>query len=527
MIIAFDGGAFQQDIAAGIFNVSQGFLNASAKLDPSIEYVLVADPRLGPVKPQLINKLTVRPDTLFGEIGPAYGVPENGFITDDPDIYFIVDSIAVRADRFGAWICYQGPAPRRSFIIASRSARPCDVKGSADRRKLGICFTRMMIKGEKDEPRNISYDCPDLSDGFHSPEAGYRWTTGRGIVPIALLPRAGVVCVALQILDTVPYRLSNGQFDRAFNEIHQRIAACSHRLAVDELAYRLRCRGVSTYFANHFLPAAFPGTKLVAWAHDIIPILFPHFFMADAIANFNHVADVFRKADHIFSNSEKTKEDLLMHLEIDSRRVTVTGIDVAEELQPPRLGIINAVLEKFNLPHDVILCVGTLEPRKNHLRLVQAYHQVFRADGGAPRLVFVGKPGWSYQGVLDEIRRLGLEHNITLLSDVSGEELAALYADALFVAYPSLYEGFGLPVLEAMACGKAVLTSRNTSMSEVAGEAAFLVDPYDVSSIAGGLIRLIHDRYLRTELALRGRERRANYSWENTADRVLEVLRSL
>jgi glycosyltransferase involved in cell wall biosynthesis len=329
------------------------------------------------------------------------------------------------------------------------------------------------------------------------------------------------------MLDTLPYRLSKGQFDQAFNEIQRRIASCSYRIAVDELAYQLRRLGVSTYFANHFLPAAFPGIKLVAWAHDIIPILFPHSFMEDAKANFNHVVDIFRKADHIFSNSEKTKEDLLMHLKIDPRRVTVTGIDVAEKLDPPGLEIVNAVLKKFNLPHDVILCVGTLEPRKNHLRLVQAYHHVLRADGQAPNLVLVGKPGWSYQGVLDEIARLRLERNVTLLSDVSGEELAALYTHALFVVYPSLYEGFGLPVLEAMACGKAVLTSRNTSMSEIAGEAAFLVDPYDVSSIADGLIRLIHDHHLRAELATRGRLRRENYSWEKAARLVVEVLRGL
>jgi hypothetical protein len=159
MIIAYDGGAFQQGIAAGIFNVSFGFLNASAKLDPSIEYVLIADPRLGSVKPQLIDRLKARPDILYGEIGPAYGAPENGFITDDPNIRFIVDGVAVGPDRFGPWICYHGPAPRRSFIIASRRARPCDVKDSLDRRELGFCFLRIMIKGENDELRHISYDC--------------------------------------------------------------------------------------------------------------------------------------------------------------------------------------------------------------------------------------------------------------------------------------------------------------------------------------------------------------------------------
>jgi glycosyltransferase involved in cell wall biosynthesis len=269
------------------------------------------------------------------------------------------------------------------------------------------------------------------------------------------------------------------------------------------------------------------GINSVAWAYDIIPILFPRHFMPDAVANFNFVVDVFRRAKHIFSISEHTKNDLVTHLDIEASRVTVAGIGGGENLHAPAPEMISAVLAKYNLPRDIVLCVGTFEPRKNHLRLVQAYHQLLHADGGAPRLVLVGKPGWGYEGLLAEIKSLGLEGNVSLLSEVNEEELSALYAGALFVVYPSLYEGFGLPVLEAMAFGKPVLTSRASSMSEVADGAAFLVDPYNVTSIADGLIRLVHDRHLRADLAHRGRLRCAAYSWEKTARCVLEVLRSL
>jgi glycosyltransferase involved in cell wall biosynthesis len=527
MVIAFDGGAFQQTIAAGIFNVAKGFLNASAKLDGSIEFVLVGDPRLGPMRPDLVDQLAARPEVFLGEIGPAYGARQNGLITNDPEVRFVVDRVAFPANCYDGWLHYEGPAPLRSFEIASRYSRPCDVTLNSDRRELGVCFDQIVIEGEGGSSRHLAYDCEALSEGFHSPEAGYRWTAGRGVIPKSLLPHAGTIRVAVHVLDTMPYRIAEGRFDGSFNNSQRQIAACRHRLAVHELGHRLRRRGVTTYFCNHFLPVTFAGINSVAWAYDIIPILFPQFFLADAVTNFNSVVDIFRKTRHIFSISEKTKEDLVMHLGIEASRVTVAGIDGAENLDGPPPTVINAVLEKYNLPHDVILCVGTLEPRKNHLRLVQAYHQLFRADGGAPRLVFVGKPGWGYEGLLDEIRKLRLEDHVALLSEVSEKELSALYADALFVAYPSLYEGFGLPVLEAMAFGKPVLTSRASSMSEVADGAAFLVDPYSVSSIADGLIRLTHDRQLRADLAHRGRLRRDAYSWEKTARCVLDVLRSM
>jgi glycosyltransferase involved in cell wall biosynthesis len=528
MIIAFDGGAFQQSIPGGIFNVAKGFLNASAKLDPSLEFILLGDPRLGPMRSELVDELSPKPEVLFGKIGPAYEHPCDGLITREPALRFDVDGITVLPIRLGQWLWYSGPAPVTSFVVRSRSARPSDVGINEDSRKLGVCFDQIVIEAEGAEPHYIGYDDIQLSRGYHPSEAGYRWTTGEAVIPKTLFPRRGTVRLGIHLIDTLMYRLGEGRFDSAFNYSCRELGACRQRLAVCEIGQTLARRGATIYFANHFLPVSLPGLKLVAWAHDIIPMLFPGFFMPDALVNFRHVANTLQKAHHIFSNSEKTREDLIAHLGIARDRVTVVGIDISQELHPLPDDVVTGILKRFRLAREkFILYVATIEPRKNHARLVQAYQRVLEGSDDIPPLVLVGKKGWGYRNIVDEIRRLKLDDTIVLLEDVDSKELAALYWNALFVVYPSVYEGFGLPVLEAMACEKPVLTSRGTSMSEVAAGAAFLVDPYSVSSIADGLVRLIHDQYLRAELSHQGTLRRAAYSWEKTATQVLEVLRQL
>jgi glycosyltransferase involved in cell wall biosynthesis len=161
------------------------------------------------------------------------------------------------------------------------------------------------------------------------------------------------------------------------------------------------------------------------------------------------------------------------------------------------------------------------------VRLIQAYHRLIQPIEAAVRLVIVGKPGWGYQAILTEIEERGLQDDVQILSDVDTEELSALYSGALFVAYPSLYEGFGLPVLEAMAYHKPVLTSMNSSMSEVARGAALLVDPEDVESIAAGLNRLASDADLRKNLVRRGDKRRNAYTWPRIARDILDRLQVL
>jgi glycosyltransferase involved in cell wall biosynthesis len=174
-----------------------------------------------------------------------------------------------------------------------------------------------------------------------------------------------------------------------------------------------------------------------------------------------------------------------------------------------------------------ILCVGTLEPRKNHLGLLVAFDIAFRDRGFPYDLVVVGKPGWGFDGFTRAMAERGMGHIVHILSHVSNAELAALYSGAFFSAYPSLYEGFGLPVLEAMACGCPVLTSNISSMPEIAGDAAMLVNPHDHAAIAAGLVTMAEDGGIRAMLVERGHRRRRAYSWAVSARRMLDTLAQL
>src|SRR5215469_14907686 len=139
MLIAFDGGAFQQGVAAGIFNVAKGFLNTAARLDRSFEFILVGDPRLGPMRPELIDQLAVKPDVFFAEIGAAYATQRKALTTDDPAICFIVDGVVIPPrDHCDGWISYEGPTPSHSFIVASRTTQPSEIGINEDGRGLGI-----------------------------------------------------------------------------------------------------------------------------------------------------------------------------------------------------------------------------------------------------------------------------------------------------------------------------------------------------------------------------------------------------
>jgi glycosyltransferase involved in cell wall biosynthesis len=170
-----------------------------------------------------------------------------------------------------------------------------------------------------------------------------------------------------------------------------------------------------------------------------------------------------------------------------------------------------------------VLAVGTLEPRKNLERLISAWSSLDANARAGHVLALVGPVGWDAAPILAAARDQGAQ----LLGRVREEELRALYAGASAFAYPSLYEGFGLPVLEAMAAGAPVLTSNVSSLPEVAGDAALLVDPTDVTAIATGLSRLLSDPALAESLRARGRARAAEFSWERTARETLALLRSI
>jgi glycosyltransferase involved in cell wall biosynthesis len=217
-----------------------------------------------------------------------------------------------------------------------------------------------------------------------------------------------------------------------------------------------------------------------------------------------------RRARRLLCISEATRDELVTRHPRTLAKAVVTPLAAGPDF--------TKAVKPASRDRPYVLSAATLEPRKNLPRLIEAFAQL---DTDA-ELVLVGARGWRTEETDATIARHGAR--VAELGFVADEELAALYAGATAVAYPSLAEGFGLPVLEAMAAGAPVLTSDRSSMPEVAGDAAVLVDPTDVSAIRGGLARLLGDEALRATLSLRGRERAAQFTWERTARLTVEAL---
>ena len=266
---------------------------------------------------------------------------------------------------------------------------------------------------------------------------------------------------------------------------------------------------------------------VVATVFDLTPRLFPEYHTR---LNRLYYSRRFRwlanRANRILAISDATKRDFCRLYDYPADRVDVTLLARGHAPQPVdssrRLAALRAEHRLGDAPY--VLSVGTLEPRKNHLRLIHAFERGAAAHDA--HLVLAGKHGWMWGPIVQAVQESRFQSRIHVLGAVSEQDLVALYAGASAFAYPSLYEGFGLPVLEAMAAGAPVLASNVSSLPEVAGEAAVLVDPDDERAIADALVRLLADRPFRDELARRGRERERTFTWARTAEATLASYRA-
>jgi glycosyltransferase involved in cell wall biosynthesis len=253
------------------------------------------------------------------------------------------------------------------------------------------------------------------------------------------------------------------------------------------------------------------GLPLVLSAHDLLPLSRPDLFTRTMTAHMRHVSvRHLRKADRVLCGSDHVRGELVELAGVAPERISVTPYGVDESFRP--------VPGESGTPY--VLCVGTLEPRKNLAGGLRAFQR------GAPpeaRLVIVGGQGWRNEAFERELGARG--DRVTLAGRVSQDELVRLYSGAACFLFPSLAEGFGFPVLEAMACGAPVVTSNTTSLPELAGEAALLVDPTDEEAIADALGRVLEDPGLAQRLRERGLDRSALYSWDACGDATVAAYR--
>jgi len=277
------------------------------------------------------------------------------------------------------------------------------------------------------------------------------------------------------------------------------------------------------HFTNYLAPLSV-SCPYVVTVYDMTLYIMPKYHrFKKLVLDRTLIPMVARRADAILTISKSARADIVRFLRVPAEKVkVVTGAaspDFAPVDDPTRL---DEVRVRYGLCGPFILYVGTIEPRKNLVRLMQALARL-KKMGLPHKLAVVGQPGWQCAPIFAEVERLGLKRDVVFTGYVPFEDLPALYSAAESMAFPSLYEGFGLPVVEAMACGTPVVTSNTSSLSEVADGAALLVDPLSVDEIADALHRLHTNEALREELSDLGRERAQNYTWEESARSALRV----
>jgi glycosyltransferase involved in cell wall biosynthesis len=277
-----------------------------------------------------------------------------------------------------------------------------------------------------------------------------------------------------------------------------------------------------------FIPPFWGRYRRIVTIHDLTFLRYPQFLTTESRRYYNgQIERAVRIADHILADSHATKADLVDLLSVPADKVSVVWLAPDARFKPERAQSARLRLDRLALPAQYILFVGTFEPRKNVTGLLAAFRMLVDRDASAPSLVIAGRRGWLFDETLDHVRRLGLRERVIFLDAPRDEDMVALYNGAIALVLPSHYEGFGLPVLEAMACGTPTIISNRGSLPEIAGDASLVVDPDDAGALAGALDSVWRDPRLRAALHQKGLARAATFTWERCARETLAAYQSV
>jgi len=281
----------------------------------------------------------------------------------------------------------------------------------------------------------------------------------------------------------------------------------------------------------HYTSPLLAPCKRVITFHDMIFYLFPEKHTNVKRAFFHSVIPLsIKKATRLIAISENTKSDIQEIFDISLSKIDVIYVTIDSIYHTLRdIDAISHIKKKYEIQDKFILYVGTLEPRKNIPRLIQAYRKLILENKIKHQLVIVGKKGWSYQEIFNMVERLdsNVRKKVIFTGYVPEEELPLLYNAADLFVYPSLYEGFGIPPLEAMACGVPVIVSNVSSLPEVVGYAGILVDPYNVEELCQAIYKVIVEKGLREVLKKKGFQRAQEFSKEKLAKKMLKIYKKV
>lgn len=284
---------------------------------------------------------------------------------------------------------------------------------------------------------------------------------------------------------------------------------------------------VSLFF-NFFLPPVIKGKKVLV-VYDTVIKDFPDTVKGKnrLLLNLNLKRSI-RQADLIITISQFSKQQIIRHYMVDERKIVVIpcAADISRFYTVENFAMPDNILQKYNIPEKYYLYLGTLEPRKNIPRLIEGYYKARKQDNNLPSLVIAGGKGWMYNDIFERVYELNLENYVIFTGYVDNNHVPDLMRGAKAFCFPSLYEGFGMPPLEAMACGVPVIVSDCSSLPEVVGDCGIKVNPYSVDEIASALIKANNEDFYNHQRKI-GMNQVASFSWERSAIKLIKCLNEL
>ncbi|MBZ0277878.1 MAG: glycosyltransferase family 4 protein [Anaerolineae bacterium] len=303
---------------------------------------------------------------------------------------------------------------------------------------------------------------------------------------------------------------------------------CHHRLEREALSIELARFKLDVLHSPDFIPPWRGAKRYVITVHDLNFLHYPDFLTAESRRYYNgNIERAVRQADHILVVSEATKSDLITMLGVPPDKISVHFLGVDERFKPMSPSSREQFHREFDLPSGYILFVGTFEPRKNITGLLAAYQDLRSKMPDAPPIVLAGRRGWLFDETMAHIRQMKLDAHILWRENIPDNALPALYNGARVLVMPSFYEGFGLPALEAMACGTVPIVSNRSSLPEVVGDVGLQINPDDPATLTQALYQALTDDPWRETMQASALKRASRFTWEYTASVTLSVYRSL